>query len=98
MTQYIRFILIIAAVIIAIIVLLFLQQDYKKQTTAIEGSAYRREHGEYSVGKFVEITLIKSRQWLRQRNGGVEPKLYKKKIEYTEHFEECNLLVSKKGL
>lgn len=98
MTQYIGFILIIAAVIIAIIVLRFLRYDYKEQATTIIGNDYRREHGEYSVEDFIETTLVKSRQWLRQKNGGAEPKLYKKEIEYTEHFEECNLLVPKKGL
>ena len=92
-------VILILVVAMAIVICRFLKHDYAEQGIAIEGRKYRREHGGFSFDQCVKNNdFLKSQEWLRQKNKGIEPEKYKKEIKYFCHLKDCNGLVSKRGL
>lgn len=99
MIKYMGVILIITAVIIAVAVFGYLKRDIIKQDIAIEGQKCRKRYGSFSIEQCIQkADLVKGRDWLEQKNGGIAPQLYRRKIKYKNHFEDCRCLVVRKGL
>lgn len=77
----------------------FLKYNYSEQEIAINGKMKRREKGAFIFEEYIEENkLEKDKEWLKQKNGGVDPKMYNKGIKYKNHFMDCEYIVSKKGL
>lgn len=99
MLEKVGFVVVILAIAVVVITFLFLKRDYKKQSIVIEGQKYRKNYGRFYFGQYTaNKNLIKSKEWLKQKNNGLEPKEYKKEIEYVSHLGTCLGVVSTRGL
>lgn len=91
---------IILAVIIAAAIIMFLGYDYFfHQKKFFNGREYRRKYGKFSFASYVENTNpIKGPDWLKQKNKGIKPKLYKWKKRRKNYLVDIECIVPKKGL
>lgn len=88
--------------IIMLIIILFLMYDYFfHQKKFFYGRKYRQQNGGYSLDVYMlNSDPIKEKTWLRQKNSGIVPQLFKwksKDIGYPIDTD-VDVIVSRKGL
>lgn len=88
------FLIIGSASFISVIILSYLRKDYVKQKNTINAQEYRINNGIFSLDQEIySRNFIKNKNWLKQKNKGPNPELYKKEIKYIYHLNNFDKLI-----
>lgn len=90
--------IIVAAIIVSACAFIWTIINYRKQKEIIVGQNYRKMYGLFDTSKYSDTQdAIKTLQWVKQKNAGLEPETFNKKLEFINYFEGCNPIIAKKG-
>ncbi len=84
-------------IIFAIYSFFAILSDMKKQKRIVEGLEYRRIYGLFDVSKYINSQeAIKRISFLWQKNDGLDPKIFNRRLSFINYLEEDSQLIIKK--
>lgn len=99
MNFYIKLVFILIVVVIAFSLSLKIILEYNRLKKIVKCRKTRLERGSYDLKSYIdERGYYKDKVWLSQRNKGKNPCKVKKPISVKSYSDECDYIISKKGI